>query len=61
LQLDGTTFSAFLLGQRLARAYRMLSEPQAVQRPVGAIAYDVGFGDLFVFQPLLSAALRRNA
>jgi AraC-like DNA-binding protein len=48
-ELDGTTFSAFLLGQRLARAYRMLSEPQAVQRPVGVIAYDVGFGDLSYF------------
>ena len=48
-ELDGTTFSAFLLGQRLARAHRMLSEPQAVQRPVGVIAYDVGFGDLSYF------------
>jgi AraC-like DNA-binding protein len=48
-EVDGTTFSAFLLGQRLARAHRMLSEPQSVQRPVGIIAYDVGFGDLSYF------------
>jgi AraC-like DNA-binding protein len=46
---DGTTFSAFLLGRRLARAYRMLCEPQSVQRQVSAIAYDVGFGDLSYF------------
>lgn len=46
---DGTTFSAFLLGRRLARAHRMLGQPQSVQRQVSAIAYDVGFGDLSYF------------
>ena len=46
---DGTTFSAFLLGRRLARAHRMLSEPQSAQRQVSAIAYDAGFGDLSYF------------
>lgn len=46
---DGTTFSAFLLGRRLARAHRMLFEPQTVQKRVSAIAYDVGFGDLSYF------------
>jgi AraC-like DNA-binding protein len=46
---DGTTFAAFLLSQRLARAYRMLCEPQSAQRQVSAIAYDVGFGDLSYF------------
>jgi AraC-like DNA-binding protein len=45
---DGTRFSAFLLGRRLGRAYRMLCEPCFVQR-VSAIAYDVGFGDLSYF------------
>jgi AraC-like DNA-binding protein len=48
-ELDGTTFSAFLLGQRLARAHRMLCEPQSMQRQVSAIAYEVGFGDLSYF------------
>jgi AraC-like DNA-binding protein len=48
-EIDGTTFAAFLLGQRLARAYRMLCEPQSVQRHVSAIAYDAGFGDLSYF------------
>jgi len=46
---DGTTFAAYLLSQRLARAYRMLCEPQSVQRHVSAIAYDAGFGDLSYF------------
>ena len=48
-EADGTTFSAFLLGQRLTRAYRMLCDPQFSDRPVGVIAYDVGFGDLSYF------------
>jgi AraC-like DNA-binding protein len=48
-EIDGTTFSAFLLGQRLARAHRMLREPQSMQKQISAIAYDVGFGDLSYF------------
>lgn len=46
---DGTTFSAFLLGQRLARAHRMLTEPRLAHSAVGTIAYDVGFNDLSYF------------
>jgi AraC-like DNA-binding protein len=46
---DGTTFSAFVLGRRLARAHQMLYEPRNVQKRVSAIAYDVGFGDLSYF------------
>lgn len=46
---DGTTFSAFLLGRRLARAYRMLCEPRSAEKQVSAVAYDVGFGDLSYF------------
>jgi AraC-like DNA-binding protein len=48
-EADGTTFSSFMLGQRLARAYRMLCDTQFSDRPVGVIAYDVGFGDLSYF------------
>jgi AraC-like DNA-binding protein/DNA-binding transcriptional MerR regulator len=48
-EAEGTTFSAFLLNQRLARAYRMLCDLQFYGRPVGLIAYDVGFGDLSYF------------
>ena len=46
---EGTTFSEFLLSQRLSRAHRMLTEPRLAQNPVGAIAYDAGFGDLSYF------------
>jgi AraC-like DNA-binding protein len=46
---EGATFSSFLLHQRLARARRMLIEPQFAERSIGAIAYDVGFGDLSYF------------
>jgi AraC-like DNA-binding protein len=48
-ETDGTTFSGFLLGQRLTRAYRMLCNAQFSDRPVSSIAYDVGFGDLSHF------------
>jgi AraC-like DNA-binding protein len=48
-QTDGTTFSAFLLDQRLARAHRMLCAPRSSGYPVSAIAYEVGFGDLSYF------------
>jgi AraC-like DNA-binding protein len=46
---EGTTFSEFLLTQRLVRAHRMLTEPRLAQSAVGAIAYDAGFGDLSYF------------
>ena len=46
---EGTTFSEFLLAQRLCRAHRMLTEPRLAQSAVGAIAYDAGFGDLSYF------------
>ena len=36
-------------GARLARAHRMLTDPRHVGRPVSAIAFDVGFGDLSHF------------
>ena len=48
-ETEGTTFSEFLLSQRLSRAHRMLTEPRLAQNPVGAIAYDAGFGDLSYF------------
>jgi len=35
--------------QRLLRAHRMLSDPARAQRPIGAIAFEVGFGDLSYF------------
>ena len=46
---EGTTFSEFLLGQRLSRAHRMLTEPRRIQSAVATVAYDAGFGDLSYF------------
>src|SRR5215831_18627921 len=46
---EGTTFSEFVLSQRLNRAHHMLTEPRFAQSPVAAIAYDVGFNDLSYF------------
>jgi AraC-like DNA-binding protein len=48
-EADGTTFSEFLTGQRLARAHRLLCEPSASPGAISTIAYDVGFGDLSYF------------
>ena len=48
-EADGTTFSDFLTNQRLARAHRLLCEPQTSQNAISNIAYDVGFGDLSYF------------
>jgi AraC-like DNA-binding protein len=48
-EAEGTTFSEFLIGQRLARAHRMLCNPTASQTAISTIAYDVGFGDLSYF------------
>jgi AraC-like DNA-binding protein len=46
---DGTTFSRFLLDQRLARAHRMLSDLRLAEQTISTIAYEAGFGDLSHF------------
>jgi AraC-like DNA-binding protein len=48
-ETDGTTFSEFLVGQRLARAHRLLCEPGFSHTAISTIAYDTGFGDLSYF------------
>jgi AraC-like DNA-binding protein len=42
---EGTTFSQYVIGQRLARAYRMLSDPRFVDRSITSVAFDAGFGE----------------
>jgi AraC-like DNA-binding protein len=42
---EGTTFTEFVLTQRLARAYRMLSDPRHAGKKLAAMAYEVGFND----------------
>jgi AraC-like DNA-binding protein len=46
---EGTTFSRFLLLQRLGLAHRMLCDPRFADRTVSAIAFEAGFGDLSHF------------
>ena len=46
---DGTTFTEFVLDERLARAHRMLASAACADRKISAIAYDAGFGDLSYF------------
>jgi AraC-like DNA-binding protein len=46
---EGLTFSSFVLGQRLSRAHRILSDPLLANRNISSVAFDVGFGDLSYF------------
>jgi AraC-like DNA-binding protein len=46
---EGTTFTEYVLAQRLARARRMLAEPGLRHRTISAIAFEVGFGNLSYF------------
>jgi AraC-like DNA-binding protein len=46
---ESETFSEFLLGERLARAHRMLVDPRLASRPISTVAFDSGFGDLSHF------------
>ena len=46
---EGTTFTQFVLGERLARAHRMLVNPNLPDRGIAAVAFDAGFGDLSYF------------
>jgi AraC-like DNA-binding protein len=46
---EGLTFSSFVRDQRLVRAHRLLSNSRLADRTIGAIAFDVGFGDLSYF------------
>jgi AraC-like DNA-binding protein len=45
----GTTFTDFVLAERLARAHHMLTNPLHRNREISAIAHDVGFGDVSHF------------
>lgn len=53
---EGTTFSLFLLGERLKFAHRLLCDPRLSTRPIGAIALDAGFGDLSYFNRVFRRA-----
>jgi AraC-like DNA-binding protein len=52
----GTTFTEFILAQRLTRAHRMLGDPRFSGATIMAIAFDAGFADLSYF----NRAFRRH-
>ena len=67
-EFEGITFSEFLLQQRLAFVRRLLANGTLTARPISAIAFDAGFGDLSYFNRTFRAAfgetpsdLRRRA
>lgn len=45
----GTTFTNFVLEQRLAHAHRLVADRRFIHRTICSIAYDSGFGDLSYF------------
>jgi AraC-like DNA-binding protein len=49
LESRGTTYSALVLSQRLARVHRMLTDSRFAGRSISALAFDTGFGDLSYF------------
>jgi AraC-like DNA-binding protein len=48
-EAEGTSFTRFLLEQRLVRARRLLTGPFAAGWSVTSIAYECGFNDLSYF------------
>ena len=48
-EAEGTTFTGYLLAQRLARAYSMLIDPRCARNKIIAVAYDCGFNNLSYF------------
>jgi AraC-like DNA-binding protein len=46
---EGTSFTDFVLSERLAQAHRALRDPRCAGRPVSDIAFAAGFGDLSYF------------
>jgi len=48
-EADASTFSEFVLSQRLSRAHQLLSDPRLASRTVASIAFMAGFGDLSYF------------
>ncbi len=55
-ETEDTSLTKFIIDQRLARAHRMLLDPQRRQRTISAIAFEAGFSDLSHF----NRAFRRH-
>jgi AraC-like DNA-binding protein len=49
VESDGTTLSQYILGQRLARVHRLLTDRRYSDHSIGELAFRVGFSDLSTF------------
>jgi AraC-like DNA-binding protein len=48
-ETEGTTFSEYVLAQRLARVRHMLTDPRRAEEKIYSIAFDAGFSDASYF------------
>ena len=48
-EAEGTTFTEYVLTERLARAYRMLKDQRRTEDKISTIALDAGFSDVSYF------------
>jgi AraC-like DNA-binding protein len=48
-ETEATTFTDYVLAQRLARAHRMLTDPRRAREKISSIAFDAGFADVSYF------------
>jgi AraC-like DNA-binding protein len=46
---ENTTFSEYVLGERLACAHRLLSDPRRAGEKIASVAFAAGFGDVSTF------------
>jgi AraC-like DNA-binding protein len=46
---EGSSFSEWVLGERLLRAHHMLTDPRFAGRSITSVAFDSGFGDVSYF------------
>jgi AraC-like DNA-binding protein len=51
-EMEGATFTEYVVLQRLVRAHRMLSDPSRDSDKISVIAWDCGFGDISHFNHL---------
>jgi AraC-like DNA-binding protein len=48
-ETEDTTFTEYVLAQRLARAHQLLLDPRRASDKISVVAYDCGFGDVSYF------------
>jgi len=48
-ETENTTFTEYVLAQRLARAHRMLTDPRRAGDKISSVAFDAGFADVSYF------------